>query len=354
MELCWGLTIKERGKVGAERMNILPSLQSIKRIAIAIMVALAIALLAFVRVEVRAAALPFNPDPLFANSDRFTTTIERDPADIYFPIPAATNPHRDLFPVALLLQGANVDKSNYSLFANTLARYGFVVVVPNHLQKFPPIPALGKDILLPDQHQIIHVLDHMKVENSDRSSPLFGAIALDKLVLVGHSMGGLAGINAIQNNCSFPLCVGGFERPPALAGGVFYGTNLRGHFSKRIRPIANAGIPTALIQGTLDSETKLEDTAVTYQQIQDSPKAFITIAGANHYGIANTNNPTNPTGIPPIQADPIAPTLDQERAIESVARWSALFLRAYVMHDRGALDYLHSPADRDYETAIVD
>ena len=335
-------------------MNIgFPSFQSIKRIAIAIIVALSMALLAPVQIESWAATIPFNPEPVLAKTDHFTTIIERDPADIYFPMTLALNPHRDLLPIALLLQGANVDKSNYSLLANILARYGFIVVVPNHLRKFPPIPGLGKNILLPEQQQIINVLVYMKAENSDNSSPLFERSDLDKLVLIGHSMGGLVGLNAIEDKCNPPLCFGGFTRPPALVGGVFYGTNLKGHFGMSIHPIANAGIPTALIQGTLDSESKPKDTEATYQQIQDSPKALVTIVGANHYGITNTNNPVNPPGIPPIQAEPIAPTLDQERALESVARWSALFLRAHVMHDRGALDYLHSPAAHDYETVSV-
>lgn len=182
------------------------------------------------------------------------------------------------------------------------------------------------------------------------TSPLFESIDLDKLVLIGHSMGGLVGINAIQNNCNFPLCFGSFHRPAALMGGVFYGTNLKGHFRMVIHPIINSGIPIALIQGTLDSESTPKDTEATYQKIQDSPKALFTIVGANHYAITNTNNPVN---IPPIQADPIEPLLDQEKAIKSIARWSALFLRAYVMHDQGALDYLNRPADNDYETVIL-
>ncbi len=349
--------------MGAKNMNTrIPSFQAIKqtikRIAITIIIALSISLLAPLQItpvplESWAATIPFSPDPLAAKADRLTTAIGRDPTDIYFPIPLNSNPHQELLPIALLLQGANVDKSSYSLFASILARHGFLVVVPNHLRKFPPIPGLGKDILLPDQHQISDVLAYMNMENSDHSSPLFGAIDLDKLVVIGHSMGGLAGLNAIQDQCSLPLCFGDFTRPAALVGGVFYGTNLKGHFGMKIHPIANAGIPTALIQGTLDGASNLEDTEATYQQIQDSPKAFITIVGANHYGITNTNNPVNPPGLPLIQADPIAPTLDQETAIEDIARWSALFIRAHVMHDRGALDYLQNSAQQSDGSVIV-
>ena len=335
-------------------MNLkLPSFQSIERSTIAIIVAMAITFLASVPIELWASTIPFNPEPEFTKTKHFTRVIAQDPADIYFPIRLDTNSHRDLLPVALLFQGANVDKSNYSLFANILARYGFIVVVPNHLRKFPPIPGLGQDILLPEQHQIINVLEQMKGENSDISSPLFDSINLDKLVLIGHSMGGLVGLNAIQDRCNPPLCFGSFSRPPALVGGVFYGTNLKGHFRMRIHSIANDGIPTALIQGSLDTESAPKDAEATYQQIQDSPKALFTIVGANHYGITNTNNPVNPPGLAPIQADSIAPTLDQEKTIETVARWSALFLRAHVMSDRGALDYLHRPVTHEYETVLL-
>ena len=51
-----------------------------------------------------------------------------------------------------------------------------------------PLPTCGVEI---------NVLEQMKGENSDISSPLFDSINLDKLVLIGHSMGGLVGLNAM-------------------------------------------------------------------------------------------------------------------------------------------------------------
>ena len=139
-------------------MNIeLRSFQGIKRLRIAIIVAMAIAFLAPVQTELWAGTIPFNPEPEFSQTEHFTRIIAQDPTYIYFPIRLEINSRQDLLPVALLLQGANVDKSNYSLLANILARYGFIVVVPNHLRKFPPIPGLGQDILLPEQHQLSNV-----------------------------------------------------------------------------------------------------------------------------------------------------------------------------------------------------
>ena len=80
-----------------------------------------------------AIAVPLSDAHLFNNVANYTTTISanNDEADIYFLNPANLNTGTYSFPIALLLQGANVDKSNYSNFARIVANYGFVVVVPN-------------------------------------------------------------------------------------------------------------------------------------------------------------------------------------------------------------------------------
>lgn len=74
-------------------------------------------------------------DPLFEDVDSYTTTISanQDNADIYFP-QLSNNQNNTEFPIALLLQGANVDKSNYSQLANIVASYGFIVVVTQSRQ----------------------------------------------------------------------------------------------------------------------------------------------------------------------------------------------------------------------------
>ena len=70
------------------------------------------------------------PQPLYSDIRRYTTTIAGDSTDSYFPkLPKGDTTK---LPIALMLQGAFVDKSNYSNFASQVASYGFVVVVPNH------------------------------------------------------------------------------------------------------------------------------------------------------------------------------------------------------------------------------
>ena len=324
-----------------------------RRSSVATALAIALAIWLALGARIWASAAPFNPAPLFERAEHFSTKINGDLADIYFPVPSNLATERDLFPTALILQGTNVDKSNYSRFADAIARYGFIVVVPNHLRKFAVVPGLARMGLLPDQQQVIDVLAHMKEVNSDPSSPIFSLLDPGKLVLLGHSMGGVAGLNAIQGTCVPPFCLGGFARPAELVGGVFYGTNLKGHFGKAIRPINNGGIPTALVQGSLDSQSKSAEAQATYNQIQNPPKALVTVLGTNHYGRTNSNNPANPPGIPPATPAPIAPTLDQAEAIETIARWSALFLRAHVLGDLGAFDYVHRTGALMDETVSV-
>lgn len=104
-------------------------------------------------------------------------------------------------------------------------------------------------------------------------------------------------------------------------------------------PINNYGIPTALIQGTAEGVALPFRAKGTYDNIQNPPKALISISGANHYGISNTNNPDGP------RPDPSNPTIRQDVAVETVARWSGLFLRASVLDDKKAFDYVYSTGD---------
>ncbi len=73
-------------------------------------------------------------EPLYLNISNYYVNIptNNDSTDIYFPDYLELNRGNRAFPFALLLQGANVDKSFYRGFAETVASYGFVVVVPNH------------------------------------------------------------------------------------------------------------------------------------------------------------------------------------------------------------------------------
>ncbi|WP_414756176.1 alpha/beta hydrolase family protein [Anabaena sp. CCY 9910] len=297
------------------------------------------ALMITLGVERSAAAATFNPAPIFDSAAHYVTTIPRsdggvDATDIYYPV--VSNTDKSSLPIALFLQGALVDKSDYSNFANTVARYGFVVVVPNHIRTaISPMGAVTG--LIAEQQQVNDVLTYMQSEKSQGVSPVANLLDPSTLVLLGHSFGGAVGIAAIQGDCFAVLCTEDFNRPDELKAGVFYGTNFRiGQSSGGFPIIDNDDIPIALVQGNLDGVATPANAQETYARIQDPPKAFITIPGANHYGITNEDN---------LIREPIRPTLEQNVAIETIARWSALFLRGTVLNDKGAFDYVFNSGD---------
>ncbi len=279
-------------------------------------------------------ATTFNPDPLFEDFDRYETVIStnNDLADIYFPNPSDLDTGNYSFPVALLLQGAFVDKSFYSEYASLVARYGFIVVVPNHERS-----ANGFSGLIPETFQIEAVLSEIKQENTNPNSPIEGVVDTEKLGLLGHSFGGAVGLSAIANQCLFPLCEGSFTRPEELKAGAFFGANLS--INNQFVPIANSGIGIALLQGDRDGVAPPPLAETTYNNIQTPPKALITVSGANHFGITNVNNPIG------AQPDLSDPTLPQEVAIETIARWSGLFLRANILGDSDAFNYVFNTGD---------
>jgi dienelactone hydrolase len=281
----------------------------------------------------------YNPTPIYHEVESYTTTISKNNnlADIYFPKSSNANSDKQSFPIALLLQGANVDKSSYSDFARIVASYGFVVVVPNNQKIFPQ----GGTMLFSDTSQIEAVLETMKGEDKNPLSPVAGIVNTKKLGLLGHSAGGAVGLSAIANICIPALCTGSFQRPIELKAGAFFGANLP------FTPINNSEVPVALLQGSLDSIASFEKAQNTYEQIQNPPKTLISILGTNHYGITNTNNPQ--FAIP----DPNISTLPQNTSVETIARWSGLFLRASLLKDKDAFKFIYFTGDAVDENVTV-
>lgn len=295
--------------------------------------------------------------PLFKQVDRGTITIASSPpkgatpvldqaqADVYFPVVAAHASKSVQFPAVLLLQGALVDKSAYSTFASRVASYGFVVVVPNHRRTVSAPNGRSVAGLAAEQQQVNDVLKQLVSENANTKSRLAGKVDTTKLGLLGHSLGGYAGLGAIQNICFPGVCTGQFARPQALKAGIFYGTNFRvPAITGKSPSIRNQNIPTALVAGSRDGVSDLNETQATYKQIQDAPKALMVVNGANHYSITNQDSPRDPT----------RPTLNQAEATETIARWSALFLRAHLLNDQAAFDYVYKTGDaRDSNVSVT-
>jgi len=295
-----------------------------------------------VAIGVQTYAATSNYSPQFKEADRYSTTISanNDLADIYYPKLSDLRSGKYSFPIVLLLQGALVDKSFYSNYASLVARYGFVVVVPNHFRPSPVDPS-SPPRLLSETSQIGAVLAQMAIENTKPTSPIVSVVDTQRLGLLGHSYGGAVGLSAIANQClrELFLCREPFTRPKELLAGAFFGANLRNRINNEFVTISNDNIAVALIQGEIDGVALPERAKRTFDNIQTPPKALITVTGANHFGITNVNNPAG------ANPDPNPPTLNQAIGIEANARWSALFLRANMLEDRSAYDYIYSKGD---------
>lgn len=317
-------------------MNLTAHFLSAKILAIVCVIAALVVLSG----KVFATAIDYAPP--FKETSFYSTTISanNDLADIYYPKPSDINSGNYSFPIVLLLQGALVDKSFYSDYASHVARYGFVVVVPNHLRP-SPFNSTSPPNLASETSQIAAVLSQMAIENTKPTSPIASVIDTQRLGLLGHSFGGGVGLSVIANKClpELYLCQEPFTRPKELLAGAFFGANLRNPISHEFVAIANDGIAVALIQGDIDGVALPDRSQGTFDQIQTPPKALITVMGANHFGITDVNHPA---GASP---DRNTATLERAVGIETIARWSALFLRANMLKDRAAFDYIYSQGD---------
>ncbi|MDY7023288.1 MAG: chlorophyllase [Cyanobacteriota bacterium] len=289
-------------------------------------------------------ATTFTGEPLFSEVGQYSTVIDSDPTDIYYPF--ISNPTAST-PIALLLQGALVDKADYSTYASLVAQYGFTVVVPNNIRTLPEPGGVPFTGLLAEQGQVPAVLEFMTLENENPTSPISGLLDTDSLGLLGHSFGGAVGIASVQDNCFFGLCTDSYSFPEAVKAGIFFGAgfNLRDTGFPGVPLIDNLA-PIGLILGTEDGVIRPGSTVETYNNILNPPKLFIELEGANHYGITNENNPIRAVN---------DPTIEQEIATETIARWSGAFLRAYVLDDPEALEYINTFGDElDPNVTVTD
>jgi hypothetical protein len=249
-------------------------------------------------------------------------------ADVYFPKASAAD---DAFPIVVFLQGANVDKSDYSGFGTELARFGFVVVIPNRT------PAPGPLDPFPDEFLILDVLELMIAKDNDQTSLLFGIVDTDRMGIAGHSAGGAAGLFAIGRSCQFPFCGPPnppfpipFPLPPAVKGGAFYGTNTIPAFPPGVTdpiPVNTNGIPVALVQGTRDGISTQAEAEATIAVITGPSELHLILdeeRGTNHYGITDVNNP--PGAIPDIPVLLPPPNIVQPESIELIAQATGEFL----------------------------
>ncbi|ROO89635.1 chlorophyllase-like protein [Actinocorallia herbida] len=258
----------------------------------------------------------------------YSSQVENDGADVYYPAGATGR-----LPVALLMQGAKVHRMYYAQYAEAIAAYGFIVVVPNHKRL-----VFFDQNYYPSQTMPAEAVDWMNDEDANAASPLAGKIDTDSLVLLGHSFGGAAALGVAEESCGIPFCTTlGYSRPAEVKAAALYGTNNKLPLFGTFAAMDN-DIPVQLLQGTVDGAALPADAESSYGKLKNGPKQIVRIAGANHYGITNVQSP------PGAEAETSTQTIGQADSIATTARWAALFLKAQ-LGDTAAAAYVYQTGD---------
>jgi alpha-beta hydrolase superfamily lysophospholipase len=234
------------------------------------------------------------------------------PLDIYPPQPLFEADDSSL--VILILQGIEIDKSEYTAIATELSRHQFWVIVPNCY------PA-GRDYLCPENNSAAKVMAELQ---SSKSQPLDNALQRG-VILLGHSAGGMAAFGALEVNSPEPL-----SKIRAIVG---YGSNAPFN-ANLISPLP----PILMLSGAKDSVVPKEFSKSAFQRMSTSPKTFLELTGLNHYSI---NDSPQPMGAPPEKnrAD-----LGNQNSVRLIAYLLKSFIRAVQSQQENWLSDLDNDA----------
>ncbi|MGL5064201.1 MAG: hypothetical protein ACRC62_29800, partial [Microcoleus sp.] len=187
------------------------------------------------------------------------------PVDIYPPQPLCEED--DSSSVILILQGVEIDKSEYAAIATELNQHQFWVIVPNCY------PA-GRDYLCPENCSAEKAIAALKYA----SSPALDRALQRGVILLGHSAGGMAAFGALAVNSP--------ELFTKLRAIVTYGSGAPSNTSY-ISPLP----PILMLSGQKDSVVPQQLSRSAFQKIPAPAKTFIELNGLNHYSINESQQP---------------------------------------------------------------
>lgn len=270
--------------------------------------------------------------PPYAAFASFDAPVGAGQGTVYHPEPPV--PMGDPgFPAVVLLQGANVPRAQYAAVAGEVARWGFVVVVPDRQRDLFGMPGLWAEF-----SGITDALATAEAQGQP-DAPLAGLVDTERFGLIGHSFGGAAALLALQDGCGIPFCMGTWTTPASLRAVAGYGANLSPSGGGDIPPTDNRGVAVMLVQGSQDGVALPEEGLATYAALQEPPIAYVLLDGANHYGVCDENNPAGPA------PDASEPTIAQADATRTIGAWMGLFMRAEVLEDAAAGEVVYNTGD---------
>jgi pimeloyl-ACP methyl ester carboxylesterase len=238
------------------------------------------------------------------------------PAEVYYPLPSSSAPNENIASL-VFLQGANVALSNYSQFLSLVAKSGFIVFAPTNVLNFSGIQLDN----YPEVALVEEGFRQLLVESENPDSPLYKKVDPSQFGIIGHSFGGVTALMAIDPVTFHfpPFFHRPYQRPKELKAAVLIST------STNIGPLNlnlhNIGIPIEMVAGDHDGKANIHGVTQTYNGLAQ-PKVLVTIKGANHFSMTNTNHPAGKW------QDPSSSIIDQNFSIHQVAFWTVHFLQS--------------------------
>ncbi len=285
-----------------------------------------------------------NPDlfkPAFHNCIKINTQLSEnnDNTDIYIPNAEVIDKK---FYLIVILQGSDLSKKNYSIVSNMICRYGFIVAIPDHFKE----SFTGRH-LYSEQNATNEIVNKIFSLSKQRDSTMYSMLDDSKFILLGHSYGAGCGLFMINNECRSPFCTTEYTRPDDLSGGIFFGVSLKYPFGDWYFDIDNNRIPIMLIAGDNDGAVKYDYAKETFVHILSPPKIFITIIGANHYAINDSNPPAG------ADADKNKSKIDQNLSLEIISELTVSFINGFILRDERWKAYLLDNLTSKYKEYIA-
>jgi len=250
------------------------------------------------------------------------------------------------------MQGGSVDQSYYSGIAEKIASYGYIVVAPNA----PRAVVMGTEVQLTSPHATLMAKNFIQAADVDPTSDFYGHVKFDSFALFGHSFGGVMSIVAGSHDaaflCSIPLrtlCANYTGFGAGLKAVVTYGTTTvdRARGTVNIINSNTTGVPNILIRGKLDGRVLVGDFNTTYETCLETPKAYIELDGANHFGITDSQTVVGGSNDTSVQ------TKSQEWSITQIAKIAVTAFDAHLKNDNGAWKKIYTKRDLAGNAATV-
>jgi hypothetical protein len=298
--------------------------------------------------RVPGATAPYDTAHVSVFYPALTETI--DPIGTLAPDPAAAP-----YPVLIWFPGNSTDPAYYSWLAERVARTGVAVVTFTHLAVIPPnvygiSPGVDLDVARPDTFRtapmalLLRPLLDLLAEVNASDGPLQTQLALDSVLIGGHSAGGTVVLNSASHEF-FPELRGAISYAAHTMASTMFGWEpgtvlpLTGDVPVLMFAAGQDGLVAKASRWYGEGDERPDPIARTFATLPDGAvrerSRLVALPGANHFSVCFPYD----GGLPRLRDD-LPATVDEESVRTLVADAIIEFLHACLSDDDAALGRL--------------